>query len=92
MRIGAPGRESRLESRSYPAVPQFGRSAFQARSWECRPGATAHRGKNAYTGWISRFMSATASTSPVKSARAMIEWPMFSSRTPSIAATALTLW
>ncbi len=61
------------------------------------PGKAA-RGKNdvagslAVQGFISRFMDATASSSPVNRARQMMAWPILSSRTPSIAAIACTLW
>src|SRR3569623_1552282 len=41
---------------------------------------------------ISRFISYTASRRPVNSARAMIAWPMLSSRSAGMAATAMTLW
>ncbi len=41
---------------------------------------------------INCFISRTASTRPVSTARATIAWPMFSSRTGSSAATYLTFW
>src|SRR3569833_84343 len=50
--------------------------------------AVYHRARAAC---ISRFISRTASCRPVKSARAMMAWPMFNSRIAGIAATGATL-
>ena len=47
--------------------------------------------QRAAASYIRRFISATALARPVKTARAMMAWPMFSSRTPGIAATLFTL-
>jgi len=99
-----PSRGELSESVQLEVTEHGGHVGFVAGRWPVATAVVAGRADRraprrasrqefrSYPGWISRFISATASARPVNSARAMIEWPMLSSRTPSIAATAFTLW